>query len=353
VPGASRIRCVVRRLRAVTMIDVRGDRVDASAHPVGGPASPGLRTLGLVAGSVLAVAATVVVFLTDDPRVLRLAVVAAAWGFVLAALVASRRSAEGTAAGVDERAAAEREAVERAAAEREAELRLAHELELEREVAGRREHELRVENELRRAAEQSMRTELAALRAELAALRQDLTGLAELRTDVGRLRTELADQLSGEMLVERVLLRTQSSRIAPEPPAPRTVEVDGWTSPAAEPTAALPAGRTMASGETGTRRHRTDVPAPTAAAAPDEPLTAERPSPRGPRPPVPVPTPAVPTPSVPTAEAPVPTGEDPGRRPGDLPAESGPTPPSDGRRRRRYREDDEIDDVLARVLGRS
>jgi hypothetical protein len=274
---------------------VRGDRDDASAHPVAGPASPGLRTLGLVAGSVLAVAATVVVFLTDDPRVLRLAVVAAAWGFVLAALVASRRSPEGTAAGGGERAAVERAEVERVPAEREAELRLAHELELEREVAGRREHELRVEDELRRTAEQSVRTELEALRAELAsigelrremaqlaelrqevaqlaglrrevaevaALRQDLTGLAELRTalagldltalaelrtDVGRLRAELTEQLSGEMLVERVLLRTQSTRTAPaaapEPPEPRTVEADGWTSPAPELTAALPAVR--------------------------------------------------------------------------------------------------------------
>jgi hypothetical protein len=345
VPGVSTVHYLVRRLRIDTLIGVRADRDDASAHPhrVAGPASPGLRTLGLVAGSALAVAATVVVLLTDDPRVLRLAVVAAAWGFVLAALVASRRPPESAAAGGGEPAAVERAA----------EPGPAHERRIEGEVAGRRELELPVEDELRRTVEQSVRTELAALRAELAALRQDLTGLAELRTDVGRLRTELADQLSGEMLVERVLLRTQSSRIAPEPPAPRTVEVDGWTSPAAEPTAALPAGRTMASGETGTRRHRTDVPAPTAAAAPDEPLTAERPSPQGQRPPVPVPTPAVPTPSVPTAEAPVPTGEDPGRRPGDLPAESGPTPPSDGRRRRRYREDDETDDVLARVLGRS
>ncbi len=414
--GISTIRCVVRRLRTVTLIGVRGDRDDASARPhrVAGPASPGLRTLGLAAGCVLTVVATVVVFLTDDPRVLRLAVVAAAWGFVLAALVASRRSPEGDPAGGGEVAA-----VERAAAERGA--------------------ELRVEDELRRTAEQSMRTELEALRAELASigelrrevaqlaelgqevgqladlrrevaeltgLRQDLAGLAELRTalagldltalaelrtDVGRLRAELTEQLSGEMLVERVMLRTQSTRTAPaapEAPTPRTVEADGWTSPAPELTAAVPAVRADEPGP-GTRqvaavraeprraaappppaldrlagrsliepddvaearhpRHGTAAePAPAVTPPPHESLTPERPSPQQQRPPVPVPSAAAST-----AETPVPAAEDPGRRLTDLPADSGPTLPSGGRRRRRYREDDETDDVLARVLGRS
>ena len=55
---------------------------------------------------------------------------------------------------------------------------------------------------------------------------------------------------------------------------------------------------------------------------------------------------------MPTAEVPGPVDEDPARRLADLVAESGLTPPSGGRRRRRYREDGESDDVLARVLGR-
>ncbi|WP_448611405.1 hypothetical protein [Geodermatophilus sp. URMC 60] len=422
---------------------MRGDREDASARPprAAGPASPRPPTLGLVAGAVLAVVATVVVFLTDDPRVLRLAVVAAAWAFVLAALVASRRSAgvapaDGAGRAAVERAGVERAGVERAAAEREAELRLAYELELEREVAARREHELRVENDLRRTAEQSMRAELEALRAELApvselrremaqltelrremaqltelrrevaevaGLRRDLTGLAELRTalagldltaladvraDVGRLRTELTEQLSAEMLVERVLLRTQSTRTtpaAPGPSAPRTVEADSWTAPAPELTAAWPAVRAdepapgtrqvdelhveprrapappppldwlasrslltpPSSGEPEPRRRRTDTPGSTATPAPDERLTTERPVAQRQQPPVPGPA-AV----APTAEAPDPAEEASGRRLAELVAESGLTPPSGGRRRRRYREDDESDDVLARVLGR-
>ncbi|MGY1689193.1 DUF6779 domain-containing protein [Geodermatophilus sp. SYSU D01105] len=259
---------------------MRGDRDDVTAghpgrtHPVRpgpGAPSPALRTAGLAAGFVLAVVATVVVFVTDNPQVLRLAVVGAAWAFVLAALVTSRR---GGGADGDP---GELAAVERRAAEREAELRLAHERELERAAAARREHELRVENDLRRETEQAVRAELEALRGELARvgeLRRDVAGvadmrrdiaqlaelrtglgqlaelraelghLAELRADVGQLRAELTEQLSGEMLVERVLLRTQSVRTAPataETPAPRTIDAAGWGEQAPELTAAQPA----------------------------------------------------------------------------------------------------------------
>src|SRR3712207_6179684 len=94
------MRSVVGGLRSVTLIIVRGDRDEAPVRRYGhhvrsaGPASPALRTAGLAGGSGLAVAATVVVLLTDDPRLLRLAVVGAAWAFVLAALVRSRPAAE-------------------------------------------------------------------------------------------------------------------------------------------------------------------------------------------------------------------------------------------------------------------
>ncbi|WP_091444812.1 DUF6779 domain-containing protein [Geodermatophilus poikilotrophus] len=406
---------------------MRGDRDDVSARP-SGPGTAALRTVGLAGGFCLSVAATVAVLLTEDPQVLRLAVVAAAWAFVLAALVASRRTADGAPVDGAARAAVERADLERTAAEREAELRLAYELELEREVAARREHELRVENDLRRTAEQSMRTELEALRTELAQVAElrrdltglaelrrdvaglaelrrdvaglaelrtalaglDLTGLAELRTDVGRLRSELTEQLSGEMLVERVMLRTQSTRTAPAAPEPTalpTVEADGWDRPASEPTAAWPAVRADEPAP-GTRRLEEvrveprptappqpldwlarrsllDVPPPTPQPEPEPEwrrrrtddllpgaplagqLTVERPVARRERPPVP--GPAAPAP---VAAAPAPAEEDSARRPAELVAESGLTPPSGGRRRRRYREDGESDDVLARVLGR-
>jgi hypothetical protein len=200
------------------------------------------RTLVQAGGFALAIAATLAVFLTDDPQFLRLAVVAVAWAFVLATFAAGRRSTDRMAARA-----------------REAELRRAYELELEREVAARREYELELETELRREAEEAMRAELDALRADLAgasglrdelarvaelrtdigalsslrdevaqvaalrddvaaltSLRQELGQLAELRADMGRLRAELTEQLSSEMLVERIVMRTQASRLTSE-----------------------------------------------------------------------------------------------------------------------------------------
>jgi hypothetical protein len=226
----------------------RSDRGGSRTAP---EVSPSLRTAGLVCGLLLAVAATAVVFLTDNPQHLRLAVIAAAWAFVLAAFAAGRRRAETLAA-----------------AEREETLRRRYEHELDREAAAHREHELELENQLRRETEESMRAELAALRrdiagvsslredpagipagisagisalrdelaglaalradvASLAALRQDLDQLTELRADLGRLRGELAEQLNGEMLIERIMLRTQSFRAptgAAPADGPRTVE---------------------------------------------------------------------------------------------------------------------------------
>jgi hypothetical protein len=208
------------------------------------PGAPTTRTLTLAGGFVLAAAATLAVFLTDNPQYLRIAVVAVAWAFVLAAFAAGRRSTDRVAA-----------------AARERELRQAYKLELEREVAARHEYELELENELRRETEDSMRYELDALRGDIAslsglreevarvaalrgdvaaltslrdevarvaalrddvaalnALRQELGQLADLRADMGRLRAELTEQLSSEMLVERIVMRTQASRLPAETP---------------------------------------------------------------------------------------------------------------------------------------
>ncbi len=209
----------------------------------GGPGVPGRPSLITGAGFLLAAGATLAVFLTDDAQYLRIAVVAVAWAFVLAIFAAGRRGADRAAA-----------------AAREAQLRRAYEHELDLEVAARREYELELENELRQESEQGMREELDALRGELtaladlreqvagvAALGSDLAGLAalrdevarvaamrddllalgslrqelgklnELRDDMGRLRVELTEQLSSEMLIERIVMRTQASRLPGEP----------------------------------------------------------------------------------------------------------------------------------------
>ena len=239
-------------------------------------AVPRSRILILAGGFALAAVATLAVFLTDNPQYLRVAVVAVAWAFVLATFAAGRRTTDRVAA-----------------AAREAELRRAYALELDREVAARREYELELEHDLRREAEDTMRFELDALRGDIAELsglrdevvrvselrgdlaalsglredvarvaalrddvaalmsmRQELGQLAELRADMGRLRVELTEQLSSEMLVERIVMRTQASRLPAEPTrsdggAGRTLDGSSWADdvPPRELTGGWPAVR--------------------------------------------------------------------------------------------------------------
>ncbi len=128
----------------------------------------------------LAVAAAVVLAVGfDDPRLLRLGIVAALWAALVGSFAVARVRREATsAAGQTE------------------DLRAIYQLELEREVTARREHELTVERELRRDIEQSSRDELDALRAELRTLRRNLESV-----------------LGGDLLVERVALRAESTRV--------------------------------------------------------------------------------------------------------------------------------------------
>ncbi len=137
---------------------------------------------------VLAAAAAAVLALgAQDVRLLRLGLVAALWAALLGAFAAARMRRE-ISSGAD----------------RADELRAVYQLELEREVAARREHTLTVERELREQAEQAERREIVALRAELAALRANLEHL-----------------LGGDALVERVALRAESARLVPLPAHPR------------------------------------------------------------------------------------------------------------------------------------
>ncbi|MGY1834060.1 DUF6779 domain-containing protein [Blastococcus sp. SYSU DS0510] len=307
-----------------------------------GPALAGSRTLLQTGGFVLAVGATLAVFLTDNAQLLRVAVVAVAWAFVLAAFAAGRRDTDRV----------------RAAA-RETDLRRAYETELEREVAARREHELELENELRREAEESMRDELDALRGEIssltglrdevarvagmrgeiaalgqlrdevarvAALRDDVAALAGLRAelgqlgalreDMGRLRAELAEQLSSEMLVERIVMRTQASRLDG---SARPLEGATWSddAPPRELTGGWPAIRLDEPRPTQQfQQVRTSTwsavppPAPTAPPVPPAPTVAPVPPPvrAAAPPPPPVRPPAPPVPVRPAAPVPAPSG---------------------------------------------
>ncbi|HEY6749441.1 MAG TPA: DUF6779 domain-containing protein, partial [Mycobacteriales bacterium] len=131
----------------------------------------GLRTVALAVAVVVALASTAAVVISDDPQTLRLAVVGALWAFVLAAFAAPRRpvEADGDRPGT------------------EIELRRTYEIELEREVAARREYELQLEVYLRRELERGLAEDVAALRDE-----------------VGRMRGEMMDRLDGELRMERI-----------------------------------------------------------------------------------------------------------------------------------------------------
>ncbi|MCZ2825338.1 MULTISPECIES: DUF6779 domain-containing protein [unclassified Modestobacter] len=229
---------------------------------------------------LLAVPATAAAFLTEDPLYLRVALLAVCWAFVIAAFLAGSRRADRMAATA-----------------REAELRHAYDLELAHEVAARHEHAAELENRLRREAEQAMSGELGRLRTELAALTQlrsepsgleqlrtELAGLGELRGDLGRMRSELTEQLSGELLIERMVMRAQSVRgPARTADVGRTVEgappgweASVWTSSPAGPDAPAEPGRVLPVSVA----EALDLPAPPisrASAPPEESADRHRP----------------------------------------------------------------------------
>ena len=142
-------------------------------------AAPGMGQL-LLYGSLglVVVAAATLALGADDARLLRLGILAALWAALLGAFAAVKMRREATSG-----------------ADRAEDLRTIHRLELEREISARREHELTVERELRREAKEDSRDELEAVRAELRSLHENLQKL-----------------FGGELLVERVAVRAESTR---------------------------------------------------------------------------------------------------------------------------------------------
>ncbi|MFF5990879.1 DUF6779 domain-containing protein [Prauserella flavalba] len=143
----------------------------------------------LAAGFALAIGATLVLVLTEDLRWLRLGLLAALWAALIGAFVAVRYRKQAAATG---QAAAQAQEI--------------YELELEREIAARREFELEIEAETRERVEEESREELEALRNEVTALRESLQAL-----------------FGGEVLWERVALTAQSTRMRSIGEEPRIV----------------------------------------------------------------------------------------------------------------------------------
>ncbi|USX49738.1 DUF6779 domain-containing protein [Lentzea sp. HUAS12] len=153
----------------------RGASIDGEQEDHG----RGSGRLLLVAALALALVAAAVLVLSDSARMLRLAVVAALWAALVGAFLAAKYRKQVT----------ERD-------DEVADLQSVYELELEREVAARREYELEIESETRKRIEEESRADIEALRADLHALRDNLQAL-----------------LGGDVLVERVALRAESTRL--------------------------------------------------------------------------------------------------------------------------------------------
>ena len=160
--------------------------------------------VSLVVAAVLGLLAAGLLVITDDSRWLRLGVVAALWSAMVGAFALAR---------------CRRELLGQT--DRSDELRRVYELELEREVAARREYELEVETVTRRRIEHEVRNEA----------RGELDGL---RTEMRTMRQNLEALLGGEVLVERVALRAESTRL-------RSLSDQSRAARSAQP--ALPRGR--------------------------------------------------------------------------------------------------------------
>jgi hypothetical protein len=132
-----------------------------------------------VVGVTLAGGATVALVLADDIRYLRLGIVAALWAALVGGFLAVRYRKQATST---EEAVAQAQEI--------------YELELEREIAARREFELELESEVRERGDDDARKELE-----------------DLRTEIGALRDSLQSLFGGEVLLERLSLTAQATRM--------------------------------------------------------------------------------------------------------------------------------------------
>ncbi|MFD2417548.1 DUF6779 domain-containing protein [Amycolatopsis pigmentata] len=144
---------------------------DSRGRAVGGP--------WFVVGVTLAGGATIALVMADDTRYLRLGIVAALWAALVGGFLAVRYRKQATST---EDAVAQAQEI--------------YELELEREIAARREFELELESEVRERRDEDARKELEDLRAEIGALRDSLQSL-----------------FGGEVLLERLSLTAQATRM--------------------------------------------------------------------------------------------------------------------------------------------
>nr|CEL23289.1 PROBABLE CONSERVED TRANSMEMBRANE PROTEIN RICH IN ALANINE AND ARGININE AND PROLINE [Kibdelosporangium sp. MJ126-NF4]CTQ94450.1 PROBABLE CONSERVED TRANSMEMBRANE PROTEIN RICH IN ALANINE AND ARGININE AND PROLINE [Kibdelosporangium sp. MJ126-NF4] len=140
---------------------------------------PSTARLLLGGALVLVLGATLILVLTDDARFLKMGILAALWAALVGAFLAARFRRQ-VADKTDDAQS----------------MQAIYELELEREIAARREYELELEADAKQKAEEQSRADIDALRTELSQLRETLQTL-----------------LGGEVLVERFALQAQATRM--------------------------------------------------------------------------------------------------------------------------------------------
>ena len=136
---------------------------------------PGGMRILLALGFVLALAATGLVVFADDVKLLRLAAVLALWVALIAAFAIARSMRD-----------------TRSAQRRQEEIRLSYEVELHREIAARLEYEVGLNRQLESAHSDQ---------------------LDSLRGEIDRLASALSRLLDGDVLIERVTLSAESTRV--------------------------------------------------------------------------------------------------------------------------------------------
>ena len=191
------------------------------------------RTLITACGVLLASASLAALVLTDNAKQLRLAVVGALWAFLLVSITGRFRTR-----------------VEQAGGDSDEELRRFYQMELQQEVAARREYELRLEVQMRRELEETRTQELEELRAEVHRLRAELMGIE------GPERVALMAQAAG-LSPERLRSIQEESRRPVEPPQ---LPAGFSDSPPVDPTPSHPSVPSYGSDPAGPRlvAQRTD-----------------------------------------------------------------------------------------------
>ncbi|HEX5493264.1 MAG TPA: DUF6779 domain-containing protein [Mycobacteriales bacterium] len=215
---------------------------------------------------MLASTSLVALVLTDSPRKLRLAVVGALWAFLLVSITGRFKAK-----------------ADLAPSESDEELRRFYQMELQQEVAARREYELRLEVQMRRELEESRTQEIEELRSEVHRLRAELMGIeppdrAALLAQATRMSPERVQTLHDDAQRVGAQQRRPGERLQlpagfsdsppPAEPAPAYASMPSYDADSSQPRLPVPGGMPSgpepyqageyvpaASHGTGTHRH--------------------------------------------------------------------------------------------------